>query len=191
MLSCLRYTAGLTGFGERVFDNRNGFDYGAAPKLQLAALLGFVGLSLLAAVASACVALANMRGWYAALTRPPLVPANAIPADFWAVLAVVHTAMAIAAWRVWRRPFAASRQRLAMSFWGWQLALGAAWPAAFFGMHALVPALALAAGLVVCAALTVWQFAGLDRKAALLLIPYLGYAATALYINAGFWWLNQ
>jgi tryptophan-rich sensory protein len=154
-------------------------------------LLGFVGLSLLAAVASACVALANARGWVALLVQPPFLPRNPLPAWLLAVLAGAHVALALAAWLVWRQPMAASRQVLAMNHWGWLLALGALWPAAFFGLHQLAPALAVAAGLVACGALTLRRFAELDSAAAVLLIPYCGYTAAALYVSVGFWWLNH
>jgi benzodiazapine receptor len=154
-------------------------------------LLGFVGLSLLAWVASAAIAAANMRGWYAALVSPLLVPNDTLLARSWGLLAFLYVAMALAAWQVWRRPLAAGRQRSAMNFWGWQLALGAAWPAVFFGLHLLMPALVLAAGLVACAALTLWRFAGLDRMAAFLLLPFFGFTVSVFYLNAGFWWLNH
>ena len=174
----------------RVFDRGNGFDDGAAPGTQLAALLGFLGLSLLAWAAFASVAVANIRGWYAALVPPPLAP-NPLPSGFWWVLAGFHAAMALAAWRVWRHKLVTLRQRTAMSFWGWQLALGAAWPAAFFGLHSPMAALLLAAGFAVCGGATLWRFARLDRIAAVLLAPYSGFALCALYFSSGFWWLNH
>jgi len=154
-------------------------------------LLGFVGLSLLAWLASASVVAANLRGWYAGLMPPMLVPADLTLERLCILLAAPYVAMAMAAWLVWRRPMAANRQRAAMNFWGWQLAMGAAWPAAFFGLHLLLAGLVLAAALVACAASTLVRFAGLDRTAAVLLTPYLGFAISAFYLNAGFWWLNH
>jgi tryptophan-rich sensory protein len=78
-----------------------------------------------------------------------------------------------------------------MNFWGWLLALGAAWPAAFFGLHLLLPSLLLAAALLACAVLTVWRFSLLDRIAALLLFPYAAFTFSAFYLSSGFWWLNH
>jgi benzodiazapine receptor len=154
-------------------------------------LLGFAGLSLLAWLASASVVAANIGGWYATLVPPELVPQGAALARLWGMLAAIHVALALAAWLVWRRPLAARAQRSAMNFWGWLLALGAAWPATFFGLHLLLPALILAAGLVACAGLTVWRFRGLDRAASALLLPYLAFTISAFYLNTGFWWLNH
>ncbi len=177
--------------GERVFDNQSGFEYGSAPKAQFAALLGFVGLTLLAGLASASVALVNMRGWYAVLNPPPLAPAAPFSAAGWGLLGILYVLMAVAAWRVWRRMAPAARQRSALNAWGWQLAIGAAWPAAFFGFHALLPALAVAGTLVAVGGLTVWRFSRLDGVAALLQAPYLAWAGFAFYLNAGFWWFNH
>ncbi len=189
-------------FGERVFDNQNGFEYWPAPKLQPTALLGLLGLALLAAIASASVAVANMRGWYAALTPPPLTPPNPMPITGWALLAIIYVLMAGAACRVMRRLNSAAQssaqsaaqstaQSKAMSAWGWQLALGAAWPAAFFGFHAMPAALIIAAMLLAAIAATIRRFAWLDRLAAMLLVPNLAWAGFLIYLNAGFWWLNQ
>ncbi len=148
-------------------------------------------MSLLAWIASACVALVNMRGWYTALVPPVFVPGAAMLVSSWSVLAACYLAAGLAAWLVWRRPLAASRERAAMNVWGWQLALGAAWPAVFFGLHLLLPAALLAVGLVAIAAITLWRFARLDRMAGFLLVPYFGFTLATLYVNAGFWWLNH
>jgi benzodiazapine receptor len=154
-------------------------------------LLGFVGLALLAGVASASVALVNMREWYAVLTPPPLAPAAPFAAAGWGLLGILYGLMAVAAWLVWRRMAPAARQRSALNAWGWQLAIGAAWPAVFFGLHALLPALIIAGGLVAVVGLTVWRFSRLDGVAALLLMPYLAWAGFAGYLSAGFWWFNH
>ncbi len=180
----------MTGEGERVFDNQSGFEYGSTPKAQLRALFGFVGLALLADLASASVALVNLRGWYARLTPPPFAPAP-LPATVWGGLAVSYLLMAVAAWLVWRKMMPVARQNAALNAWGWQLALGAAWPAVFFGFHAVLPALIVAVALVVVAGLTIRRFARLDNAAAILLVPYLAWASFAAYLNAGFWWLNH
>jgi tryptophan-rich sensory protein len=177
--------------GERVFDNQSGFEYGSAPKAQFAALLGFVGLVLLAGFASASVALVNMRGWYAVLNPPPLAPVVPFSAAGWGFLGLLYVLMAVAAWRVWRRMAPVAQQRSALNAWGWQLAIGAAWPAVFFGFHGLLPALIIAGGLVALVGLTVWRFSRLDGVAAILLMPYLAWAGFAGYLSAGFWWFNH
>ena len=154
-------------------------------------MLGFAGISLLAWVASASVAAANLHGWFAALNPPALVPSNAMLAHIWGILAAGYLAIGLAAWLLWRQPLAASWQRKALNLWGWQLALGAAWPAAFFGLHLLLTAAVLAALLVAVAGLTLRRFAVQDKTAGVLLIPYFAFTISAFYLNLGFWWLNH
>lgn len=132
-----------------------------------------------------------MRHWYSLLAPPPYVPSNAMFARIWWAFAITYLALAVGAWLIWRRPLSLRRQRVAMNCWGWMLALGAAWPAAFFGLHALLPALLLAVALDGCAGLTLARFASLDRVAGLLLVPYFTAALFVTYLNAGFWWLNH
>ncbi len=53
------------------------------------------------------------------------------------------------------------------------------------------------AGIIIAVALvsnigvTIRQFGRLNAAAAILLVPYLVFAGFALYLNAGFWWLNH
>jgi benzodiazapine receptor len=105
--------------------------------------------------------------------------------------------MAVAAWRLLRiaaitqrSPAGNAVQSSAMHAWGWQLALGAAWPAIFFGFHAKLAALVTAAVLAVNIAVTIRKFVRLDTAAAILLTPVLFWSGFILYLTAGFWWLN-
>jgi translocator protein len=151
-------------------------------------LLGFVGFSLLAAIASASVTSANQRRWYLILIQPPLTPPGQTLSAVWTVLYVLA---AIAAWLVWRQPGPVSPQRGALTLWGWQMALSAAWSAAFFGLHTPLFAQMIAILLVLVTAQTIRQFSRLDKLAAIMLVPYLAWTACAVYLNAGFWWLNR
>lgn len=155
------------------------------------ALLGLIGLTGLAGLASACVALANMRGWYAVLTPPPLAPPNPLTVGAWSVLALLYLLTAVSAWRVLRRAYPTPYHSAAMHAWGWQLALSAAWPAMFFGCHAMLAALVIAAALAVTVAVTIRKFGRLDTAAAILLTPNLLWSGFVLYLTAGFWWLNR
>jgi tryptophan-rich sensory protein len=149
----------------------------------LAALIGFVGLCLLVGMTGASITAPAVRGWYLTLRYPPGTPANWVFPVVWTVLYVL---IGVSAWRVWRRVGTARVIRV----WGWQLALGAAWSPAFFGLHSP------AAGLVVIVPFwfsivwTIRGFAPIDRPAAWMLAPYLAWVSYATYLNAGFWWLN-
>ncbi len=165
------------------------------------ALIGFVGLCLLVAGADAALTEPGMRGWYPTLHHPPGTPPDWL---FPAVWIPLYVAMAVAAWRVWRRvpvlrfPIAGGAattgrdalRRRGLLLWGWQLAVNAAWTPVFFGLHRPGPALAVIAGLAALVALTMRDFRHVDRAATLLMAPYLAWVCYAFWLNAGIAWLN-
>ncbi len=145
--------------------------------------MGFVGLCLLVGAANAAIVAGAARGWYLSLVRPPATPPVWVFGLAWAALSVTIGA---AAWLVWRRGLDTRPLRL----WGWQLAASALWVPAFFGLHSLPLALAVSVVLLGLIVATTASFARLRRAAAWLMAAYLGWTAYALYLTAGFWWLN-
>ena len=150
---------------------------------QWPALVGFIGLTLLVGAADGVLTQPAIRSWYLSLTRPPGTPPNWLFAPVWTALYVM---IAVAAWLAWQRP--ASRRALRM--WGWLLLVTALWTPLFFTFHLIGAALAEAVLLVLLGVLTAWRFAHLSRPAAALMLPFVLWACYAVYLNAGFWWLN-
>ena len=152
------------------------------------ALVGFVGLCLLVGASAAALNAPAMQGWYPALSRPPATPPDWLFAPVWTVLLVM---VGTSAWLVWWRAPQGRRQTAALTLWGWQLLLNAAWSPAFFGMQNPALGLLVIVPLLVLIVMTVLAFARLQRLAAVLLVPYLCWTGYATYLNAGFWWLNH
>ncbi len=160
-----------------------------ARRASLFALVGFVGLSLLVWVANGAVTGISVHGWFHSLARPPGAPPDWVFAPVWTVL---YATIGVSAWLVWRRvDVAAHRKRAALRVWGWQLLANALWPAAFFGLRDPQLGLAVIAALLIAIGLTIRSFWPLQRAAALLLLPYMGWVIFASYLNIGFWWLNR
>ncbi len=160
-----------------------------ARRASFFALVGFVGLALLVRVANGAVTGSSVHGWYRTLTRPAGAPPDWVFAPVWTAL---YASIGVSAWLVWRRvDVAAHRKRAALRVWGWQLLANALWPAAFFGLHDPGLGLAVMAVLLVAIGLTIRAFLPLQRSAALLLLPYLGWVIFAAYLNIGFWWLSR
>ena len=155
-------------------------------------LVALVGLCLLTGAAGGAVTAGSIAPWYRTLVRPPGTPADWLFGPVWTVLYVM---MGSAAWLVWRHVGAGGTERRraydALMLWGWQLAVNALWPAVFFGLHAPAAGLLVILVLLALIVLTIRSFARIDRPAAALLVPYLGWSAYATYLNAGFWWLNR
>ncbi len=146
--------------------------FGAA--LSFAALVAGAG-------ALGRIAVPVSRGaWYRALRKPPYQPP---PAAFGPVWTVLYTLIAASGYRVWRSQSPARRRALAL--WGSQLALNAAWTPLFFGQRRPRAALADAALLVPAIGAYAWTARRVDRAAAWMVTPYLGWAAFALLLNAG------
>jgi len=124
--------------------------------------------------------------WYAALRKPPWNPPPWIFAPVWTAL---YAAMAVAAWRVWRRG-GWSEQRQALGFFIVQLVLNAAWTPLFFGLHR--PGLALLDLTVLWLAIgaTMVIFYREDRVAGFLFVPYFIWVSFAACLNFAVWGLN-
>jgi benzodiazapine receptor len=119
--------------------------------------------------------------WYRALSKPPGQPPPEVFGPVWTVL---YGLMSFSAYRVFRTPPSAARKRALRLWWG-QLALNGAWSPLFFGAHRARLALADLAALGVTVADYTRTAAEVDRPAAWLMAPYLGWLGYAGWLNAG------
>lgn len=119
--------------------------------------------------------------WYKRLRKPPYQPPSKLFAPVWTVL---YGLIAVSGWRVWTAPAGAARSK-ALTLWGVQLGLNAAWSWLFFGRHeprrALVDNLALLGSIGAYVSTT----RNVDRPAAWLVAPYLAWVGFANVLNAG------
>ena len=147
------------------------------------ALVGFVGLCLLACMADCAIMSEAQHGWYLSLVRPVGTPPNWL---FGVVWVAVHGMIGVAAWQVWRYSLETRPLRL----WGWLLATNVLWAPAFLAMHSPLLALAVSLALLGQIAFVAPAFAYVRRSAGWLLAPYFAWTAYVTYLTAGFWWLN-
>jgi benzodiazapine receptor len=129
---------------------------------------------------------AGVRTWYPALDRPSWRPPDEVFGPVWTAL---YAGNAVSAWLVWRADPQGSRP--ALTLYGAQLALNAAWPLLFFGLRRPGLALVEIALLWVAIAATLVAFARRHRVAALLLTPYLAWVTFASALNYELWRRNS
>ena len=129
---------------------------------------------------------AGVRTWYPSLDRPSWRPPDQAFGPVWTVL---YAGNAVSVWLVWRAN--PQEARPALTVYGAQLALNAAWPLLFFGLKRPGLALVEIALLWVAIAATVAAFARRHRVAALLLVPYLAWVTFALALNWELWRRNS
>jgi tryptophan-rich sensory protein len=148
------------------------------------ALVAFVLVTLAVGFVAGQVTVPNIPGWYEHLAKPAFNPPNWVFAPVWTVL---YLAMAVAAWRIWRKQ---GLRNTALALWALQLALNFCWSILFFGAHAILLALVDLCLLWLMILATLIVFWRTDRLAGLLLVPYLGWVSFAGLLNAAILTLN-
>lgn len=117
--------------------------------------------------------------WYASLKKPSWNPPAWIFGPVWTTL---YTAMAVAAWLIWRRGGWAAQRRPLLLFL-LQLALNACWTPIFFGLHRPDLAFAEIVLLWLAIAATLAAFYSVSRAAGWLFMPYLAWVSFAAVLN--------
>ncbi|HEX7809821.1 MAG TPA: TspO/MBR family protein [Thermoanaerobaculia bacterium] len=127
------------------------------------------------------------REWYRELEKPGFTPPDAAFAPAWITLYVL---IAISGYRVWRTDEGRDRTN-ALALWITQLALNGAWSPLFFG--AKRPMLALGDIVLMLAAIASYTATArkVDKPAAWMMAPYLGWVAFATALNAEIVRLNE
>jgi tryptophan-rich sensory protein len=112
--------------------------------------------------------------------RPALFPPEILFPIVWTLL---FTLMGIALWLVWREGQTTHDIRLALSVFALQFVFNLAWTPVFFGFQR--PGLGLVViGLLWVSILgTIVAFDRVDRRAAVLLVPYLLWVSFAAVLN--------
>ncbi len=124
---------------------------------------------------------------YARLSQPSWAPPSWVFGPVWTVL---YASIAVAGWLVWRR-VGATRGRRALTAYGAQLLLNAAWTPIFFGARLFGVAFAEIVVLWLVIGVTVVLFARIHRAAAALLVPYWAWTTFAAALNFAVWQLNS
>jgi tryptophan-rich sensory protein len=126
--------------------------------------------------------------WYPMIKKPFFNPPNWVFAPVWTMLYVM---MAVAAALVWDKIDRNNLVKMALRYFVIQLILNSLWSILFFGLHN--PGLALIEIVLLWLMIyeTFIQFGKIDKLAANLLIPYLGWVGFATILNASIWFLNK
>lgn len=123
-------------------------------------------------------------GWYSFLTKPAWTPPNWLFGPVWTLL---YTAMAIAAWLIWRQAGSVAAARVPLALFTIQLLFNLSWTLIFFGQH--LPEVAFLDIIflwlaILATLLTFWRIRPL---AGWLLLPYLIWVTFAAALNYSIW----
>lgn len=125
--------------------------------------------------------------WFQSLETPPLYPP---PWVFGVVWTALFTLLGIAVALVWLAGTDRRAVRIALAAFIFQMVFNVAWTPAFFALEDLLLGLVVIVSLWPLVAVTVVAFAAVDRRAALLLVPYLLWVTFAAVLNYQFWAVN-
>lgn len=132
----------------------------------------------------------GLESWYPSLSKPALAPPNWVFAPVWTTLFAL---MGVAVWLVWREVDGAQASAAKVGLWVFDghFVINLAWSAVFFGAQSLAGGFAVLILLWLAILATIWAFDRVDRRAALLLVPYLAWVTFAGYLNYAIWMLNS
>lgn len=150
-------------------------------------LAGFILLSLSAGAIGSFFTVSAMPAWYATLSKPSFSPPGWLFAPVWTAL---YLLMGISAYLVWQKGWDDNQVKIALSLFGVQLLLNLLWSVLFFGFNSPLLAFIEITSLWFSVAATISAFYPLDRRAALLLFPYLAWVSFAALLNYAIWTLN-
>lgn len=131
----------------------------------------------------------GLESWYPSLVRPDIAPPNWVFGPVWTTLFAL---MGIGVWLVWKQATGeqARAARVALAIFVVHFAVNLAWSGVFFGLQSLFGGLVVIVLLWLLILATMGAFARVDRRAAVLLLPYLAWVSFAGYLNYAFWVLN-
>lgn len=155
--------------------------------LRWLVLLGFIGATLATGALGGWATASSVSTWYPTLAKPAWNPPNWIFGPVWTLL---YLLMALAAWRIWQHREHPERRRALAWFWG-QLVLNLAWSFLFFGLRSPGLAAIEVVGLLAVLLATLRQFWRIDRLAAVLWVPYVGWVGFAAGLTVTVWWLDR
>ncbi len=150
-------------------------------------LIASIGICLAAGVIGSIFTSPAITGWYVTLQKPFFTPPNWVFGPAWTTIYIL---MGIALFLVWDKGIQYRKVKLSMGVFGVQLVLNFLWSILFFGMqnpfYALIEVIILWFAILA----TILVFYGIDRRASLLLVPYILWVSFASLLNYYVWILN-
>jgi translocator protein len=154
-------------------------------KTDLWKLIAAILVCQLAGAIGSIFTLQSIPTWYASLTKPAFSPPNWVFGPVWILL---YALMGVSAY--WIYTSKDKRAKAALCVFGLQLVLNTLWSIAFFGLRSPLYGLALIVLLWLSIVATIVKFHEINKKAGLILIPYIIWVSFALILNLFIWRLN-
>jgi benzodiazapine receptor len=163
----------------------NGLDLSSDDAIGLA---GSVAFCSAVGIIPGLLTVEDVETWYERLETSDRTPPNWAFGPVWTMLYIL---MGVSRYLVLREATHDKRAARALSLFATQLGLNALWTLTFFRGHFLFGSLLVIIPLWVAIVATIVAFARVNRKAAILLVPYLLWVSFAALLNYDIWKLNR
>ena len=125
--------------------------------------------------------------WFRSLQLPWFYPPGWAFGVVWTLL---FTLIGVAAYLIYKQGVDSRPVQIALGVFAAQMVLNVAWSPAFFALENPPLALGIIAVLWLLIVVTILAFDRIDRRAAILLVPYLTWVSFAALLNGAIWQLN-
>lgn len=130
----------------------------------------------------------SIETWYNLLNQPSFRPPNWLFGPVWIIL---YTLMGISLYLIWTAGAKKKEVRGALKLFAVHLALNASWSIVFFGMHNILLSLVNIIALWILIVMVMMKFYTIDKKASLILLPYVAWVSFATILNYSIFLLNR
>lgn len=154
---------------------------------KLLILIFSISISVSAGLVGSFFTVTSVNSWYDKLNKPSFNPPNWAFGPVWIMLYIV---MGISLYLVLTHREFSYWKKSSIVLFAIQLVLNALWSYVFFGMHNIGLALFIIASLIIVLVMMIERFSRIDRRAGLLLVPYLLWVGFATILNLAILNLN-
>jgi tryptophan-rich sensory protein len=141
-----------------------------------------------AGLIGAVFTVSSIKNWYNLLTLPSFKPPNSLFAPVWTTL---YTLMGVSLYWIWTYGVKEKKVKEALKLFAVHLALNASWSIVFFGAHNIFLSLVNIVILWSLIVAVMIKFYEIDKKASLILLPYLAWVSFATILNYYIFLLNR
>lgn len=137
-----------------------------------------------AGVVGAVFTVSSIQSWYNFLNKPSFGLPNWLFGPVWTIL---YFLMGVSLYWIWVKKNTGNALKLFI----FHLILNASWSVAFFGLHNILLSLINIIVLWILILIVMIKFYKIEKKASLILIPYLIWVSFATILNYNIWLLNK
>lgn len=130
----------------------------------------------------------SITSWYAYLIKPSFSPPNYIFAPVWTTLYIL---MGLSFYLIWNSTAKKKYVKNALLLFIIHLIVNLSWSIVFFTLHQIFFAFITILLLWILVIILIIKFSKIEKKASLLLIPYLAWISFASILNFSIWYLNK